>query len=132
MRAIAWLLRVFCYLHQTAFSLLLLGLGGLALLAGARNMKLQSLPWEGSQLNDWLIGLGLLGLVSVFLAFTNRFRILLVLWSLFMFGLVVKAVFFSPAMTFSGQDDFRDWLWLTGSAGVALIGSFLVLPRRRV
>jgi hypothetical protein len=132
MRAIAWLLRVFCYLFQFMVSISLLGLGGLAVLAGAKSMRLQTLPWEGSQLNNWLIGLGIVGLLSVILALMDKLRLLLVLWSICVFGMLVKAVFLSPTVSFSGADDFHNWLWLTGGAGVAMIGSWLVLTRRRV
>jgi hypothetical protein len=132
MRAIAWLLRVFCYLFHTLISVSLLGLGGLAVLADAKNMRLQTLPWEGTQLNSWLIGLGIVGLLSVVLALMNKFRILLALWSICVFGMLMKDVFLSPSVTFAGRDDFNSWLWLTGGAGVAMIGSWLVLTRRRV
>jgi hypothetical protein len=130
MRAIAWLLRVFCYLFHTILSIALLGFGGLAVLAGATNMKVQSLPWEGVALNRWLIALGLTGLVSVLLAITGKFRPLLALWSICVLAMLVRAVFLTPAMSFSGQSDFKDWLWLTGGAAVAVIGSFLVMTRR--
>jgi hypothetical protein len=132
MRAIAWLLRVFCYFFQTMISVSLLGLGALAALAGAKSMKLQTLPWEGAQLNHWLIGLGIAGLLSVILALMDKLRVLLVLWSICVFGMLVRAVFLSPAMTFSGPGDFHNWLWLTGGAGVATIGSWLALTRRRI
>ena len=132
MRAIAWLLRVFSYLFHTILSIALLGLGGLAILAGATGMKLQSLPWEGVTLNRWLIGLGLIGLLSVWLAITGKFRPLLALWSICVLVMLVRDVFLTPAMSFSGRSDFNDWLWLTGGAAVALIGSFLVMTRRKV
>jgi hypothetical protein len=132
MRAIAWLLRVFCYIFHTVFSVCLLGFGGLAILARASTMKVEMLPWQGTELNYWLIGLGLLGLVSVFLAITGRFRPLLALWSIGVFGMLIKDIFLSSAVTFSGPDDFHNWLWITAGAGIAMIGSFLALTRRPV
>ena len=59
MRAIAWLLRVFCYLYHTILSLALLALGSVAVLSHAEHMKLETLPWQGVELNHWLIGLGI-------------------------------------------------------------------------
>ncbi|HVO98607.1 MAG TPA: hypothetical protein VMT15_11100 [Bryobacteraceae bacterium] len=131
MRAISWFLRVFCYLFHTVFSIALVVLGGLAFLAGATNMKLQSIPWwQGTTLNCWLVGLGLLGLLSVFLAITGKVRALLALWSICVLGLLIRDVFLSLAVTFSGREDFHNWLLLTAGAALAMIGSFLVLMRR--
>jgi hypothetical protein len=131
MRAIAWLLRVFCYLFHTILSLALLALGGVAVLSGAQHMKLETLPWEGTQLNHWLVGLGIVGLASVFLALTDRLHVLLPLWSIYVLGALVKGMFLTPTVTFDGQSDFHNWLWLLGGAVLALLGSFTVLGRRR-
>jgi hypothetical protein len=130
MRAIAWLLRVFCYLFHTILSLALLGLGVVAVHSDVTDMKLETLPWQGVELNHWLIGLGLTGLVCVILAVSGKVRFLLSLWSIYAFGLLVRGVFFNPAVTFSGREDFHDWLWLIAAALVALIGS-LTKPAAR-
>ena len=130
MRAIAWLLRVFCYLFHTILSLALLALGGVAILSGAEHMKVQTLPWEGTQLNDWLVGLGIVGLASVFLAVTDRLHVLLPLWSIYVLGALVKGMFLTPSVSFDGQTDFQNWLWLLGGAVLALLGSFTLLGRR--
>jgi hypothetical protein len=131
MRAIAWLLRVFCYLFHTILSLALLALGGVAVLSGAQHMKLETLPWEGTQLSHWLVGLGIVGLASVFLALTDRLHVLLPLWSIYVLGLLVKGIFLTPVVTFDGQTDFHNWLWLLGGAVLAVLGSFTILGRRR-
>jgi hypothetical protein len=132
MRAIGLFLRVFCYLFQTALSLALLALGCFAVLSGTNNMKLQTLPWEGAQLNYWLIGLGVVGLLSVLLAITSTIRFLLPLWSINVLWMLVKGVILSPTVTFDGRDDFSNWLWLIGGAALALIGSFTLFEKRRV
>jgi hypothetical protein len=132
MRAIAWLLRVFCYLFHTILSLALLALGGVAVFSGAQHLKLQTMPWEGEVLNHWLIGLGIIGLLSVFLAVTGRLRFLLPLWSIYVLGMLIKGVFLTPTVGFDGPNDFHTWLWLVGGAALALIGSFTLLGRRHV
>jgi hypothetical protein len=132
MRAIAWLLRVFCYIFHTILSLAFLGLGGVAVMSDVHDMKLETLPWQGTELNHWLIGLGIAGLLSVLLAITGKVRFLLPLWSIFVLGLLLKGVFLTPGVTFSGRDDFRDWLWLIGAAALALLGSLTLLGKRRV
>jgi hypothetical protein len=131
MRAIAWLLRVFCYLFHTILSLTLLALGVVAVHSGVTDMNLETLPWQGTELNHWLIGLGLLGLVSVLLAVTGTLRFLLPLWSIYVLGMVVKGVFFNSTVTFSGREDFHNWLLLIGGAAIALIGSLTLFGRRR-
>jgi hypothetical protein len=131
MRAIAWLLRVFCYLFHTLLSLSLLVLGTVAVLSRAQDLKLEVLPWHGSQLNHWLIGLGVAGLLSVLLALTGRLRILLPLWSVYVLAMLVRGVLLSATVSFDGREDFHNWLGLIGGAGLALIGSFSVLSNRR-
>ena len=130
MRAIAWLLRVFCYLFHTILSLALLGLGVVAVQSNVTDMKLETLPWQGAELNHWLIIFGAIGLVCVILAVTGKARFLLALWSIFVLGILVRGVFFNPTVTFSGSEDFHNWLWLIGGAGIAFIGS-LTSPSTR-
>jgi hypothetical protein len=131
MRAIAWLLRVFCYLFHTMISVALLALGVVGVAADAQHMKVQMLPWQGTELTHWLIGLGIVGLLSVFLAFTGKLRFLLPLWSVYVLGMLVKGVFLTPSVSFDGPSDFHNWLWLIGGAVLALIGSFTLLGQRR-
>ncbi|MGA3185481.1 MAG: hypothetical protein ABSF22_00090 [Bryobacteraceae bacterium] len=131
MKAIAWLLRAFCYLFHTILSLALLALGTVAILSGANHLKLETLPWHGPELNYWLAGLGIAGLLSVLLAVTGTLRFLLPLWSVYVLGMQVKGVLLSPAVSFDGPADFHNWLWLIGGAVLALAGSFTLLGRRR-
>src|SRR5271154_1924025 len=100
MRAIAWLLRVFCYLFHTLISVALLALGVVGVAPGAEHMKVQMLPWQGAELAHWLIGLGIAGLLSVFLAVTGRLRFLLPLWSVYVLGMLIKGVFLTSTVSF--------------------------------
>lgn len=131
MRAIGWLLRVFGYLYHLALSLLLLALGGVAMLSGAHNLKLDMLPWHGAELNYWLVGSGLVGVLSVILAMTGMFRFLFPLWSLAVLVMLVRGLYLSPAFSFSGPDQFHDGLWLTAGAVVAFVGSLTLFSRHR-
>jgi hypothetical protein len=131
MRAIAWLLRVFCYFFHTILSLSLLALGSVAVLSRGQHIKLEMLPWQGIELDHWLVGLGIAGLLSVLLAITGKLRFLLPLWSIYVLGMLVKGLFLSPAVSFDGANDFHNWLWLTAGAALALIGSFTLLNSRR-
>jgi hypothetical protein len=131
MRAIAWLLRVFCYLFHTMISVALLGLGVVGMASGGQQMKLEMLPWQGEELTHWLIGLGAAGLVSVILAVTGNVRFLLPLWSIYVLGMLIKGVFLTPTVSFEGREDFHNWLLLICGAVLALVGSFTLLGRRR-
>jgi len=131
MRAIAWLLRVFCYLFHTVFCLALIALGAVAMLSNVDDMKLETVPWQGTQLNHLLIITGVIGLISVVLAVTGKLRFLLPLWSIYVLVMLVRGVFFSSNVTFSGREDFHNWLWLIGAAALAAIGSLTLLGKRR-
>jgi hypothetical protein len=131
MRAIAWLLRIFCYLFHTMISVALLALGAVGVVSDAQHMKVQMLPWQGTELAHWLIGLGLVGLLSVLLAVMGRLRVLLPLWSVYVLGMLIKGVFLSSTVSFEGREDFHNWLLLICGAVLALIGSFTLLGRRR-
>lgn len=131
MRAIAWLLRVFCYLFHTILSLALLALGVVAVRSGVTDMKLETLPWQGVELNHWLIGLGITGLLSVILAVTGSLRFLLPLWSVLVLVMLLRGMFFSSAVSFSGREDFNNWLLLLGGAALATMGSLSLLGRRK-
>jgi hypothetical protein len=132
MRAIAWLLRVFCYLFHTILSLSLLALGGVAVLSNVHDMKVETLPWQGAELNHLLIILGIVGFASVLLAVTGKLRFLLAAWSLYVVVMLVRGVFLSSTVSFEGPNDFHNWLWLIGGAVAALIGSFTLFDTRRV
>ena len=125
MRAIAWLLRVFCYVFHTILSLAMLALGVLAVQSNVTDMKLETLPWTGVELNHWLIGLGVAGLLCVLLAVTGKIRFLLALWSIFALGMILRGVFFNSTVTFSGREDFHNWLLLVSGAVLAAMGGAL-------
>jgi len=129
MRAIAWLLRVFCYLFHTLISAALLALGLVGLASDAQHMKVDMLPWQGAELAHWLIGLGAAGLLSVLLAVTGKVRFLLPLWSIYVLAMLIKGVFLTAAVSFDGRDDFHNWLLLICGAVLALMGSFTLLRR---
>ena len=131
MRAIAWLLRIFCYLFHMILALALIALGLVAVRSNVHDMRIETLPWQGTQLNDLLIILGAAGLLSVLLAVTDHLRFLLPLWAIFVLAILVRGVFFSATVTFSGREDFHNWLLLVGGAGLAAIGSLTLFGQRR-
>lgn len=128
--AIGFLLRTFSYLFHFILSIFLIGMALIADSAG-KPLKLDMLPWEGMKLNQWVLGLGLLGLVCVLLAVTGLFRFVFPFWALFVFILMLRGFFFT-SYNFGGEDQFRGAAWLTFGAFGAFLSSLSVFAARRI
>ena len=116
---ISAILRFFSYVFNTVISVAMLALGIVASLSDL-DLKLDMLPWTGKPLTAWLIGLGLLGLVIVACAFFGILRWLLLLWSLVVLGLFIRALLFT-GWSFEGATAFK---WALEGFGAYLL-SFL-------
>ncbi len=127
--ALGFLLRIFSYLFHLVLALFLLGMSIVAMLSG-KVLLLPMLPWEGQPLNYWTFGLGIAGILCVFLAITNIFRFLFPIWALAVFFLMLYG-FYSMSYYTGGSSEFQMALWLTFGAFVAIWGSFSILVRRR-
>jgi hypothetical protein len=123
LRALGTLLRVFAYIFHVLLSLAALAVGGVTLLSGGGNLSLGMLPWKGDSLANWLVALGLVGLLGVFLAVSGRFRLMLTLWALFVLVMLVRGVFFASGVSFDGPSEFRTALWMIFAALLAFVGS---------
>jgi hypothetical protein len=124
------LLRIFSYLYHFVLALFLLGLSLVAIASNSHTLNLGMLPWKGSALTGWLFGVGLLGLLSVLLALAGKLRFLFLLYSLAVFGMMLRGYFVS-GYTFSGKDEFRMAIWLTAGALVAIFGSWSQFRKKR-
>jgi hypothetical protein len=80
------------------------------------------LPWEGAQLVNWIIGLSLIGLVSVALAAKGKLKWLFALFAFYVFGQMVYGFYIGPHR-FEDYDDFRGSLNLSSGAFVAIAGA---------
>ncbi len=125
---IGLLLRAFSYLFHLILSVFLLGIAFLASSAD-KPLKLDMLPWEGMALNHWVMGLAIVGLISIVLAVTGLFRYLFPLWALFVFAMMVRG-FFLDGFNFDGEAQFSGALWLTFGAFGAFLSSLSVLSGR--
>ena len=128
--AIGLLLRIYAYLYHVLLALLLLALGVAALSTGRDNLSLGMLPWEGGRLTQGLLVLGVVGLLCVLLAVTGWLRFLFPLWTLLILVLMIRGFFLSP-YTFSGEDEFKEAIWLTVGALVAFLASLSLFARRK-
>jgi hypothetical protein len=81
------------------------------------------LPWQNRTLTHWLLGAGLLGLISVVLASMGKARLLLFCFCLALFGLMFRG-YFLTGYAFSGKDEFRFAIWLTAGALLAILGAW--------
>jgi hypothetical protein len=127
--AIGWLLRVYSYLFHLILSLFLVGISIVAMSSG-KALTLKMLPWEGDQLNHWMLSLGILGIICVFLAVTGLFRWIFPLWTLLVFVLMLRG-FFLTSYDFGGEANFKGAAWLTFGAFAAFLSSLSVLSQRR-
>jgi hypothetical protein len=129
LKAIGWLLRAFAYLFHTVLSAALIAIGGVALITGPGTLRIEMLPWQGSQLATWMTCLGVIGLLSVLMAMLGKFRYVFTLWAFAVLVMLIRGVFFASGVSFAGSESFQNALWLIAGALVAFLGSLTKPPR---
>lgn len=122
MRVVGLLLRIYSYIYHLVLSLVLLAIAIVTYSGGVHNLNLPMLPWKGAQLTQWVLGLGMAGLVSTILAFTGLFRFLFPVWCLTVVVLMVRGFFLSQYV-YDGPEHFRAIVWLVAGAIGALLAS---------
>lgn len=130
-RIINLALRAYTLIFSFGSSLGLLGIGLVAKLSGQHNLVLQNMPWKGEELTNWLLGLGIFGLLasSIGAIAKGPLRFLGPIWSLVFAFLMIKGNFFSTK-SYEGLADFQQTVSLTmGSAG-AVITSLLTSRKK--
>ena len=118
------ILRIYSYVFQLAMSLVCLGLGAVSKFTGTP-LDMDSLPWKGAEASNWLIGLGLIGLVAIAAAVSgSRLRFLLPVYSVILLYFLVKGNFFS-AHGFEGAPDFQKTIGIAATSAIAALASLL-------
>ena len=118
------LLRVYSWIFEALLCLLGIGVSVVSLTVGSPDpVVLDWLPWSPGALPVWLICLGILGLIFVFMAVIGSLRILLFLFAAAAFALLAKGFFFT-AHTFAGPDAARNSLLLVLGAFLAFVGAW--------
>lgn len=132
MRFAGAVMRIYSYLFHAILAFFLLGVSFVALLNGRHNLKMTLLPWEGRSLTYWMLLLGLLGFVSIFLAFSGKMKILFLIWSIGVVLVLIKGYIFS-GYYFGGFWGFLNAVWFILAAILAAVGSWLRYrqPERR-
>ncbi len=123
MGAIKALLRIFSYLFGGALALFVLAASVISLRSGGE-LNLGFLPWTGKALSYWLLGLALVGLITLLLAMSLTTRVLYFLWNFGGFVLLLKGMFLSLYRFTGGAVSFKTGVWLLVGMLVGTIGSF--------
>ena len=123
MGVIKGLLRIFSYLFEGALALFALAISVMSLRSAAE-LNLGFLPWTGKPLSYWLLGLALVGLLTVWMAMRGSMRALFFLWSLGVFVLLLKGFFLSLYRFTGGAVSFKTALLLTAGMLLGTLGSF--------
>ena len=118
------IVKLFSYAFHLVLALFVTGLAVLAFSTGTHNLRLDILPWTGMTLSWWLLGLGLAGLLAIALAVLGVLRVLFLVWTVVVVGLMVRGFFFSPYM-FGGWEGLRMVLLLLAGACLAAVGGWL-------
>ena len=104
------------------------GVSVVLLLSGAQNFKFDMLPyWKGDTALYGLLALGLAGIVVAALAFRNKLKPLLVVYTLAAFALLVYGYFISPVYRFQGATEAQTTLLIVAAALVAFLASLMHL-----
>ena len=118
------LIRIYSYLFHGLLALGLLAISGLALADGRHNLNLKMLPWEGKQLTFWLFFSGLAGIISLALAVRGTLRFLFLFYTLAVWVMLMRGFFFS-SYVFANPGQFRDAVYLSTAALMAVVGGWL-------
>ena len=130
MKILYALMRFYSYLFTLFLSVFLTGFGAVAYLSGLHNWKIDTFIWTGEDLSKAMLILGVLGGLSVLMAFFNIFRGLLPVMALIFFGLIVYG-FFWQSYRFADAEQFQGILALAVGALVSFLCSLLLFKRRR-
>ena len=123
------MLRLYSYLFHLLLSLFLLGVASIAVISH-QLINMRMLPFAQDTMLRGVLMLGAMGLLATLLAITKVFKYLFPIWAAVVLYLMIRGFFFS-AYTFSNMSMFKNALWLTLAALIALWGALWVLKVRR-
>ena len=117
------ILAIFSYVYHFALALFLLAISVISLLVDLP-LQLRMLPWSGSALTYWLLGLSSLGLIAVALAVRGTLRWLFAVYAAAALVLMVRGFYFS-SYSFRNAEHFRDGALFTLGCLGALFGALM-------
>jgi hypothetical protein len=117
------LLHAYSYLFHLVLTLFLAGIASVGWLSGSTTFDLEVIPWwSGSALIRWLMIGSLLGLASLVLAVSGKLRPAFAVWTLLVVCVLIYSHFLSAAYRYDGMDHFKNAMWMTGGALLAMLG----------
>jgi hypothetical protein len=121
-------MRTFSYLFHSLLALFLLAVAVVAWFSEPSTLKIGILPFAGSSLIYWLVGSGLVGIATVYLAAKRILPVVFLLWSLVVFGMLVYGYFLTRYSFDSGG--MSTALFLVVGSAIAALAAWRDLPRR--
>lgn len=129
------LMRSFAYLYFAGVSAFLAGIALVAYLSGFHTLNSGGMtPQTGEDLSRLLLGIGVIGLITIALAVLGKMRWLFSIYAIFITIMMFRWLFLS-SYTFESPDAFWMGVLLFGGAVIATLFSLFTLrsgrPRRR-
>lgn len=131
MRLIRHFLRLYSYLFETAVCGAGLLLGVYTAASSNVEVHVPWLPWAGREQIRWVVGLSVVGILSVALAVFGTLRMLLFLFSAVVVGVLMRGLFMNLQYSFGGAEDAFHALLFVLAAFLAFIGAFPGFGGRR-
>lgn len=132
MKFLAILLRYFSIAFSLLSGLFMTGVALVLLISGATNFRLEMVPfWKGNAALYAVLVLGLSGILAAVLAFLKKLKVLLVVFTIVLAGLMIYGFFISPVYRFSGATEAKSVAWLTFGAVGAFFGSLMQFEKPR-
>lgn len=139
MRTLGFGMRIFSFAFHLFLGLVMMAISFIAWVSSQHTLQIGFLPWQGAALTRWLFLAGLAGVILTFLAIKGTLRLLFLLWSLLVVGMLLWGIFFTgftfgpAANTVTGalqQLLLSTPVLLLVAALVAVLGSLDALRRR--
>ncbi len=125
MNFIRTLFRCYSLAFHALFIFIAAGMAVVVLASGPHTFNFFLLPWTGRAMVYGLIALALIGVAILLLAAAGKMRLLFLLWSLLVLGLIVRYFFFSPYTFTPESGQLCVALWTILASAVAVIGAGL-------
>jgi hypothetical protein len=117
------ILRVYSYIFHILLAVASLALSTVAAMSEHASLDIPFFPWSGESLVKWLFALGFLGLFSVYAAWKGILRVIFLLWTVVVAGIVARGIFASGHQ-FEGVEDFRWALFFLLGVLATILGAY--------
>ena len=125
MTVLRLIVRFYSYAFSVLCVLCALAMSVVILFSKSVTVNLYLLPWEGKALLYSVVGLALAGLAIVLLTWRGKMQMLFLVWSVLVFGLIVRYFFFTPNSFTPDSGEFTLALCIVLAAALAAAGAGL-------